>query len=158
MAQLTAKQYLNNDIESIIDHLNKSSTPSEMPFVSAVLSARATISYEKLTKRVICLTRIMAIATALLVIVPFATKFFENYQTDKTIKYLEKSIKSLEFQIEKMNLNATITSDILEKIENENAESKKACENLRIQIKNLKENQNKKQRTIQKNINDQQKE
>jgi len=156
MAKLTANQYLNDDIESIIDHLNKSPIPSEMPFVSAVLTARATISYEKLTKKIVFLTRIMAIATAFLVIVPFATKFFENIQIDKINKYQEERIKSLESQIIKMNLNTTIISEILEKIEGKKIESKKTYENLRIQLENLEENQNKKQKIIQKYNNDQQ--
>ena len=52
---LTTEQYLNSPIEYIIDNLNKSNLPSEMPFVTAVLSARATESSEKQTKKLLTL-------------------------------------------------------------------------------------------------------
>ncbi|MCJ7525656.1 MAG: hypothetical protein MUP71_10625 [Candidatus Aminicenantes bacterium] len=137
MARKTAHQYLNDDIESIVDHLNQSTIPSEMPFVSAVLTARATLSYEKLAKKMIFLTRIMAIVAAIALIVPILFKIFDNNQSITTLKYQEERIKSLGFQIENVNLKAKITSDIVNENKIEYAESKKDFEKLRAEIRNL---------------------
>lgn len=137
MATKTAHQYLNDDIESIVDHLNQSTIPSEMPFVSAVLTARAALSYEKLAKKMIFLTRIMAIVAAISLIVPILFKIFDNNQSIITLKYQEERIKLLEFQIENVNLKAKITSDIVNENKIEYAASKKDFEKLRAEIKNL---------------------
>jgi hypothetical protein len=105
MTKLTAKEYLNNDIESVIDHLNNSSVQSEMPFVQAVLTARATISSEKQTRQMVFLTGAMVVATLLLVIVPVIVRYLENDQLKDIINNQANRIESLEQEVKKIELN-----------------------------------------------------
>ncbi|WP_293005211.1 hypothetical protein [Nitrosomonas sp.] len=75
----TTDEYLKASLNEVLDRLNKnpSALQSEEAFVHAVITVRNAMINEKLTKWLIGLTAIVAIATALLVIVPFFTPSFE---------------------------------------------------------------------------------
>ena len=117
MTKLTAKEYLSNDIESVIDQLNNSSAQSEMPFVQAVLTARATISSEKQTRQMVFLTGAMVFATLLLVIVPFIVRYLENDQLKDIINKQATRIESLEQEVKKIELNNKLSLENLKNID-----------------------------------------
>jgi gamma-glutamylcysteine synthetase len=75
MEKPTTDEYLKVGLEEVLDRLNKNPNglQSEAEFVSAVITVRYAIITEKLNRRLVCLTGIVAIATVLLVAVPFIT-------------------------------------------------------------------------------------
>ncbi len=83
----TTDEYLKTSLNDVLDRLNKnpSALQSEEAFVHAVITVRNAMINEKLTKWLIGLTAIVAIATALLVIVPFFTPSFETKKLEAAL-------------------------------------------------------------------------
>jgi hypothetical protein len=83
----TAQEYLEMPLEEVIERLNNNpcGLKSEEEFIHAVILVRAAKINERLTRRLNWLTGIMAVATVLLVIVPFFVPTFEKVQLEKKL-------------------------------------------------------------------------
>ena len=129
----TTDEYLKVGLNEVLDRLNKNpnSLQSEEAFVSAVITVRNAIITEKLNKRLVCLTAIVAIATVLLIGVPFLVPSFEAQKLDAKIDTFQsvqsklqaenitlkrqlqdqkQDLSILQEQIQKLILKSTMTS------------------------------------------------
>lgn len=79
----TTDEYLTVGLNEVLDRLNKNPNglQSEAEFVSAVITVRNAMITEKLNRRLVFLTGVVAIATALLVAVPFFSPSLEYQKT-----------------------------------------------------------------------------
>lgn len=98
----TTDEYLKVSLNEVLDRLNKNPTglQSEEAFVHAVITVRNAMINEKLTKWLIGLTAIVAIATALLVIVPFFTPSFEAQKLETELSATKTAYNDLKIEIE----------------------------------------------------------
>lgn len=87
----TTDEYLKVSLNEVLDRLNKnpSGVQSEEAFVHAVITVRNAMITEKLTKWLIGLTAVVAIATALLVVVPFIASSFETEKMESKIAEIQ---------------------------------------------------------------------
>ncbi|WP_295625824.1 hypothetical protein [uncultured Nitrosomonas sp.] len=120
----TTDEYLKASLNDVLDRLNKnpSALQSEEAFVHAVITVRNAMINEKLTKWLIGLTAIVAIATALLVIVPFFTPSFETKKleaaliaTKATHNELKTELAALKNELLESQRNISVLKNQVEK-------------------------------------------
>lgn len=106
----TTDEYLKASLNEVLDRLNKnpSALQSEEAFVHAVITVRNAMINEKLTKWLIGLTAIVAIATALLVIVPFFVPSFEAKKLEAALIATNTAHNNLKNEL------ATLKNELLE--------------------------------------------
>ena len=94
----TADEYLNVGLDAVLDRLNKNPNglQSEAEFVSAVITVRNAMIAEQLNKRLVCLTGVVAIATVLLVAVPFLAPSLEYTRLESKIENTETAYNQLQ--------------------------------------------------------------
>jgi hypothetical protein len=98
----TTEEYLNADLDDVLDRLNKNpnSLESEAEFIGAVITVRHARIIEKLNNRLVLLTGIAAFATAVLVFVPFFTPSLEAQRLDIKVGSMQKAINDLKAESE----------------------------------------------------------
>ncbi len=106
----TTKEYLEVDLKEVLDRLNKNPNGSkdEEPFISAVITVRNAQITEKLNKLLVCLTAVVAIATVLLVLVPFIVPSFEAQKLESKIVDVQAAYSGLQSE------NAALKSEVQE--------------------------------------------
>ena len=97
----TTDEYLKVSLNEVLDRLNKnpSALQSEEALVHAVITVRNAMINEKLTKWLIGLTAIVAIATALLVIVPFFAPSFETRKLETELIATKTAYNDLKIEL-----------------------------------------------------------
>ena len=111
----TTDEYLEASLHEVLDRLNKnpSELKSEEAFVHAVITVRNAMINEKLTKWLIGLTAIVAIATALLVMVPFFTPSFEARRLETAHNDLKAELTALKNELlESQQVISTLKNQI----------------------------------------------
>ena len=88
----TTKEYLEEDLETVLERqsLNPLGHQSEDYYISSVIAVRAAKINEKLGKRHMWLYFVIALATALLVLVPFFAPSFEAKMHSKRLDEISK--------------------------------------------------------------------
>lgn len=106
----TTDEYLKAGLNEVLDRLNKNpnGSQSEEAFVSAVITVRNAMITEKLNKRLVCLTGIVAIATVLLVGVPFITPSLESQRLESKIADAQTAYNGLQIE------NTALKREVLE--------------------------------------------
>lgn len=125
----TTAEYLRAGLDEVLDRLNKNPNglQSEANFISAVITIRNAKITEKLNRRLVCLTGVVAVATVLLVVVPFfapsleyerleskienAQTRYDNLQAENNslkgeVQELRQSLSELNNQVENITLAA----------------------------------------------------
>lgn len=94
----TTDEYLKVGLDAVLDRLNKNPNglQSEAEFVSAVITVRNAMIAEQLNKRLVCLTGVVAIATVLLVAVPFLAPSLEYTRLESKIEKTETAYNQLQ--------------------------------------------------------------
>lgn len=97
----TTDEYLKVSLNEVLDRLNKnpSGVQSEEAFVHAVITVRNAMITEKLTKWLIGLTAVVAIATALLVVVPFIASSLEAEKMESKIAETQAVHESMQHEV-----------------------------------------------------------
>lgn len=103
-------EYLKVGLNEVLDRLNKNPNglQSEAEFISAAITVRNAMITEKLNKWLICLTGVLAIATVLLVAVPFITPSIESQRLESKIDNNHSSYKNLQAE------NGALKRELLE--------------------------------------------
>ena len=106
----TTDEYLKVGLNEVLDRLNKNPNglQSEEAFVSAVITVRNAMITEKLTKRLVCLTGVVAIATALLVAIPFIAPSLEAQKLESKIVDTQAACNGLQIE------SAALKREVLE--------------------------------------------
>ncbi|PXW87673.1 hypothetical protein C8R34_11089 [Nitrosomonas sp. Nm84] len=106
----TTDEYLKVSLNEVLDRLNKnpSGVQSEEAFVHAVITVRNAMITEKLTKWLIGLTAVVAIATALLVVVPFIASSLEDEKMESKIAETQAVHESMQLEV------VALKSEVLE--------------------------------------------
>lgn len=94
----TTDEYLKVGLNEVLDRLNKNPNglQSEAEFVSTVITVRNAMITEKLSRRLVCLTGVVAIATALLVAVPFFAPSLEYQRLESKIENSQAAYNNLQ--------------------------------------------------------------
>jgi len=97
----TTDEYLKVSLNEVLDRLNKnpSGVQSEEAFVHAVITVRNAMITEKLTKWLIGLTAVVAIATALLVVVPFIASSLEAEKMESKIAETQAVHEGMQLEV-----------------------------------------------------------
>lgn len=97
----TTDEYLKVSLNEVLDRLNKnpSGVQSEEAFVHAVITVRNAMITEKLTKWLIGLTAVVAIATALLVVVPFIASSLEAEKMESKIAETQAAHEGMQLEV-----------------------------------------------------------
>lgn len=97
----TTDEYLQVSLNEVLDRLNKnpSGVQSEEAFVHAVITVRNAMITEKLTKWLIGLTAVVAIATALLVVVPFIASSLEAEKMESKIAEVQAVYEGMQLEV-----------------------------------------------------------
>lgn len=121
----TTDEYLKVDLNEVLDRLNKNPNglQSEAEFVSTVITVRNAMITEKLSRRLVFLTSVVAVATALLVAVPFFAPSLEYQRLESKIENSQAAYNNL--QTENLSLK------------NEVQELRQAFSALNNQVKNI---------------------
>lgn len=121
----TTEEYLKVGLNEVLDRLNKNPNglQSEEAFVSAVITVRNAMITEKLTKWLVCLTAVVAIATVLLVAVPFIAPSLEAQKLESKIVDVQTAYNGLQSE------NAALKREV--------QELKRALSTLNGQVKNI---------------------
>jgi len=121
----TTDEYLKADLGDVLDRLNKNpgELQSEEGFIHAVITVRNALIAEKLTKWLVFFTAVVAVATALLVCIPFFTPSLEAKNLESQIADVQAAYKRLQ------------TENIA--LENEVVELKQALSVLNNQVQNI---------------------
>ncbi|EOD9423332.1 hypothetical protein [Vibrio campbellii] len=75
----SSKQYLEASIEDVIDRANKSSSESEIPFVTALFAAKANEIQKKTSDKMFW----VAVISVLVALLSLGNSFFSSVQTNK---------------------------------------------------------------------------
>lgn len=88
-------------LNEVLDRLNKnpSGVQSEEAFVHAVITVRNAMITEKLTKWLIGLTAVVAIATALLVVAPFIAPSLEAEKMESKIAETQAVYQGMQLEV-----------------------------------------------------------
>lgn len=97
----TTDEYLKVSLNEVLDRLNKnpSGVQSEEAFVHAVITVRNAMITEKLTKWLIGLTAVVAIATALLVVAPFIASSLEAEKMESKIAETQAVREGMQLEV-----------------------------------------------------------
>ena len=106
----TTDEYLKVGLDEVLDRLNKNpnGSQSEEAFVSAVITVRNAMITEKLTKWLVCLTGVVATATALLVAAPFIAPSLEAQKLESKIVDTQAAYNGLQIE------NKALKGEVLE--------------------------------------------
>ncbi|MDO8358108.1 MAG: hypothetical protein Q7U76_17155 [Nitrospirota bacterium] len=96
----TTEEYLEVGLNEVLDRLNKNpnGSQSEEAFISAVITVRNAMVTERLTKWLVCLTAVVAIATVLLVAVPFIAPSLEAQKLESKIADTQAAYNGLQVE------------------------------------------------------------
>jgi hypothetical protein len=102
----TAKKYLEQPLDKIIDRLNKNpcDAESEFPFIQSVIAVRAALLTEHRAKRLNWFTSIVAVATVALIFVPFLAPSAENARTYVLIADQQATLDKNSSEINRLKL------------------------------------------------------
>lgn len=97
----TTDEYLKVSLDEVLDRLNKnpSGVQSEEAFIHAVITVRNAMITEKLTKCLIGLTAVVAIATALLVVAPFIASSLEAEKMESKIAETQAVHEGMQLEV-----------------------------------------------------------
>lgn len=93
----STKEYLDASLEEVLDRLNKNPNglESEAAFINSVITVRHARVIEKLNKRLVRLTGVAAIATAVLVFVPFVVPSLEAQRLEAKVDSTQTAMNGL---------------------------------------------------------------
>ena len=93
----STNEYLDASLAEVLDRLNKNPNglESEAAFINAVITVRHARVIEKLNKRLVCLTGVAAIATAVLVFVPFVVPSLEAQRLEAKVGSTQTAMNGL---------------------------------------------------------------
>lgn len=115
--QPTASEYLDASIEEIIERANKSSSESEIPFVTALLAAKAHRDQKSVSNKMFG----VAIVTTFVALLALAQSYLESKDkslTENEIAFLRSELSSLRSELTdtaKQLQSAIRKIDVLEK-------------------------------------------
>lgn len=144
----STQDYLDADLEEVLDRQNQNPNglQSEDYFCQSVIAVRAAKINEKLSNRLNFLTGVIALATLLLVIVPFFIPSFEAGQLGDTlegqqslIKAQEGRIVELEETLQKMHSRVVDSQEIRSIIRDELESSELKAEVRKVEVNQQQE-------------------
>lgn len=140
MAKLTAHEYLNENTEKLVEHVNNSGLQSEIPFFQAVLSARSEKASIRQGNLIIFFTAVVAIATVALVVIPLFVKNDTINQINSKLNEQMVSITKLNKKLNSMEKQLLILSETKNKIELPKSQSSDLPKNNLSTSNNVSEN------------------
>ncbi|MES2208562.1 MAG: hypothetical protein V4525_17435 [Pseudomonadota bacterium] len=105
----TASEYLNASLEEIIERANKSTSESEIPFVTALLSAKAYRDQKSISTKMFW----TSIATAFIALFSLMNNYLDSKskaETEKEIAFVRTELSSL--QSKSFNISTQLQSAI----------------------------------------------
>lgn len=111
----STKEYLGATLEDILDRLNKNPNglESEAAFITAVITVRHARVIEKLNKRLVYLTGVAAIATAVLVFVPFVVPSLEAQRLEAKVVSTQTAMSGLKAESQLLKQEVQELRDLL---------------------------------------------
>ena len=114
----TTDEYLNVDLNKVLDRLNKNpnALQSEAEFISAVITVRNAKITENLNRQLVRLTCIVAIATVLLVAVPFITPSLESQRLEAKIANAQAENSALKREVQELKQALSVLNNKIQNI------------------------------------------
>jgi uncharacterized protein YlxW (UPF0749 family) len=104
----TASEYLSASLEDIVERANKSTSESEIPFVTALLSAKASRDQKTASNRMFW----VAVVTTVIAVVSLATTISSRTNSDALETYVRDLVEHLSQQESELNFMSSKISDL----------------------------------------------